>query len=254
MARIVRAGAARMNIVAIGGGSLGLGETELFDRILISLAGLGKPTALFIPTASGDDETYIREFEITYGQYGCRTEILRLHSGEDPRKIEMADLVYVGGGNTKMMLELWRVAGVEEHLRRHAESGKPVGGVSAGAICWFRVGNSDWPQYEGVPGVNTARLDCLGWVDMVACPHTLREEFRLAEFRAMMALEQGTGLGLDDGCAIQIHDDQYRILAAIPGSRAHRIEWRGGQLLELDLDPHEDFRPLDLLKRLPVAE
>ena len=92
--------------------------------------------------------------------------------------------------------------------------------------------------------MNTDRLDCLGFVDLVLCPHTRDEGFRLAEFRAMMKKECGPGIGLDDGCAIQIKGDQYRILSSMEGSVAHRIEWGHGVLKESVMEPHEDFRPL----------
>ena len=243
-----------MNIIAIGGGSVGLGETESIDCELIRLAGKQDPLALFIPTASIDDAGYIGEFSRTYGRLGCRVDSLCLHSGDGPDKIRNADLVYVGGGNTKMMLEVWRNLGVDVLLREHASQGKPVGGLSAGALCWFRVGNSDWPIYEGIPGVNTARLDCLGWVDLVLCPHTRDEGFRLGEFREMMKSERGPGIGLDDGCAIQIRDDHYRILSSIAGSVAHFIEWTDDQLVEAEIGPHDDFRPLESLKLRRVAE
>ena len=233
-----------MNIVAIGGGSLGMGDTESIDRVLIGLAETSRPRALFIPTASGDDVGYCREFAATYGRYGCEIDTLLLHPGEDPNKIQDADLIYVGGGNTKMMLELWRDRGVDRLLIDHLAQGKPAGGLSAGALCWFRVGNSDWPIYEGVPGVNTARLDCLGIVDLVLCPHTRDEGFRLGEFREMMKTERGPGIGLDDGCAMQVQDSKYRIIASMTGSVGHWVEWVDGQLHEQVLEPDGVWRDL----------
>lgn len=233
-----------MNIIAIGGGSVGLGETESIDREIIALTGKPNPKALFIPTASNDDPGYAQEVASAYSRYGCTVDSLMLSAGDDPHKIRDADLIYVGGGNTKMMIEIWREAGVDLLLKEHLDLGKPAGGLSAGALCWFRVGNSDWPRYEGIPGVNTARLDCLGLVDLVLCPHTRDEGFRLGEFREMMKDERGPGLGLDDGCAIQVRGNQYRILASLPGSVAHRVEWVGGGLEERTLEPHVDFRDL----------
>lgn len=233
-----------MNIVAIGGGSVGEGQTRALDLELIRLTGKLNPKALFIPTATEDEEGYVETFSRAYSDLGCTIDILRLLSGDDPSKISDADLVYVGGGNTKFLVEVWREHGVDKLLRTHLDAGKPVGGVSAGALCWFRVGNSDWPRYEGVPNVNTARLDCLGFVDLVLCPHTLREEFRLDEFREMMKGETGTGVGVDDCCALQIKGDTYRVIASLEGSVAHRIKWVNGVLEESILAPHEDFRPL----------
>lgn len=239
-----------MNIVAIGGGEIRSGETEAFDRELVRLAAGRR--LLFIPTASDDAPEYVEVVREAYGALGCETEALLLcgRDGDEDRaveKIKAADLIYVGGGNTKKLVHRWRELGVDRALKAHLAEGKPVGGISAGALCWFRVGNSDWPQFEGIPGVHTARLDCLGFVDLVLCPHTRDEGFRLGEFREMMRGERGVGVGLDDGCALQVRGDAYRILASIEGSVAHRLEWRDGELDERILRPHDDFRPLSRL-------
>jgi dipeptidase E len=241
-----------VNIVAIGGGDVGTGETRAIDEVLAGLAGKPSPHLVFIPTASDDDPDYVGRIRAGYESLGCSVEPLLLwgldNADSARQKIAAADVIYVGGGNTKKMIALWKSLGVDQMLKAHLDAGKPAGGLSAGALCWFRVGNSDWPQYEAIPGVNTARLDCLGFVDLVACPHTAREGFRMDEFREMMRWERGPGVGLDDCCAIQIKGDEYRILASAPGACAHLIEWTDGKLLEKTLLPHDDFRPIEGLK------
>ena len=241
-----------MNIIAIGGGSVGEGETRLIDSELVRLAGVPNPKLLFIPTASGDDPEYIALIKRVYTGLGCQVGALRLLSSGCTAEIAResilsADAIYVGGGNTKAMLTIWRQFGVVDALREHLEAGKPAGGLSAGAICWFKMGNSDWPIYEGIPGVNTAPLEAMGFVDLVLCPHTKHEEFRLSEFREMMKEVGGVGLGLDDNCALEILGEKYRILASQPDSVARRIEWSGGVLFEQVLVPHDDLFPLQSL-------
>ena len=246
-------------ILAIGGGDIRSGKTFSIDRRFVAQADVAEPNLLFIPTASNDSEEYVESIQAVYGsRLGCSVDVLRLWS-EDRwlpsivAKLDAADLIYVGGGNTKAMLQKWRELGVDREIRRFLAKGKPVGGLSAGAICWFRIGNSDWPQYEQIPNVNTAPLPCLGIVDLALCPHTRDEGFRLAEFKAMMIEEKGTGVGLDDCCAIQIQDEVYRIIASDPLSRAHLIyDWKGTQVHEV-LEPHDDYRPLDdLISRTPA--
>jgi dipeptidase E len=227
------------------------GETRSIDLAFIGRTGKSSPRALFIPTATRDSEEYIQQFELAYRKNGCEVDTLRLWTPADVRnanaKISASDLIYVGGGNTKEMLEKWREFGVDRMLFEASKRGAVLGGTSAGAICWFRMGNSDWPQYEGIPGLMTAPLDCLGFVDLVLCPHCSREPFRLGDFRQMMCQVGGIGIGLDDGCAIQIEDDTYRILSSIPGAVAHRIVSDSTGLSEDILEPHEGFRPLDAI-------
>jgi len=249
----------RRNIVAIGGGEIRTGETLAIERRFLSLVDTGRPKLLFVPTASQDSEDYIRSVESAFGErLGCDVDALRLYS-EDRwlptivRKLEAADLIYVGGGNTKEMLAKWRELGVDRELRRLVAGGKPVGGVSAGAICWFRVGNSDWPQYERVPNTLTARLECLNLVDLVVCPHTKVERFRLNEFREMMMTETGVGVGLDDCCALQIRDDHYRIIASKEDAGAHLFFRRDEEMIHEFVAPHDDFRSLSELSARPVG-
>lgn len=240
----------RRSIIAIGGGEVRSGETLSIDRRFVCQADVACPKLLFIPTASNDSEDYVHGVEDEFGKrLGCSIDVLRLLSGDQSpteivRKLDEADLIYVGGGNTKFMLETWRRHGVDRELRRLVAMGKPVSGVSAGAICWFRVGNSDWPQYEQIPHVKTARLECLGLVDLVLCPHAKNEDFRLADFRQMMAGEEGSGMALDDCCAIQIRDDEYRLLASCPGVGAHLFHRRAGNIEQEFLRPCDEFRPL----------
>ena len=235
------------------------GETLSIDSQFVALADKDRPKLLFIPTASMDNEPYVDSITSTYGErLGCEVDVLRLWSDDRwlssiTQKIEAADLIYVGGGNTKAMLEKWRELGVDRELKKAVFSGKPVGGLSAGAICWFRVGNSDWPQFENIPNLLTARLECLGLIDLVACPHTKNESFRLNEFKQMMQNESGVGLGLDDCCAIQIKDDHYRLLSSSPGVGAHLIYWQSDEIKHEKLAPHDDFRPLRELADRPVG-
>ncbi len=241
-----------MRIIAIGGGDVGAGETLAIDKEIIRQSGKSNPHVLFIPTASDDSEDYAASVRSTYEGEGCTVDVLRLLSTDTresaKEKLAIADLIYVGGGNTKKMLEVWRAAGLDKMLADFIAQDKPVSGLSAGAICWFRVANSDWPLYYDIPDTNTSALECLGFVDLAICPHTRDEGFRLAEFSAMMGTVEGAGIGLDDGCALQIVDDQYRFLASQPNSFAHRLHRQGDKIVRELIDPHDDFRPLSKLK------
>lgn len=237
-----------MRIIAIGGGDVGAGETLAIDREIIRQSGKATPNVLFIPTASDDSEEYVDSVRKTYEGEGCAVDVLRLWSVDDETtvgpKLDWADLVYVGGGNTKKMLDRWREVGLDAAISAFIESDRPVSGLSAGAICWFRVANSDWPLYYPNPQSNTAPLDCLCFVDLAICPHTRDEGFRLAEFSDMMRSVDGVGIGLDDGCALQIVDATYRFIASQPNSFAHRVYRAGDAVVRETVEPHEDFRPL----------
>lgn len=239
-----------LNIIAIGGGDMGQGETLSLDQLIVTTTDKPHPNALFIPTASDDSLDYWEQFQHIYGErLGCHIDVLflvREHPTYEAiqEKIEWADLIYVGGGNTRTMLSLWRQLGVDTLLRNAAQKGTVLSGLSAGANCWFQYANSDAPIIEGEVGVKTVRVECLGLVDISMCPHMKREEFRLEEFTRMMKTTPGIGVGLDDMCAIHIHGQEYRIVAAEDGMVAHKILWLGEQFHHETIPPSQDFQSL----------
>jgi dipeptidase E len=241
---------AALKLVAIGGGEIRTGETLPIDREIVAFTGVPRPRALFIPTASGDADGYCETFRRVYGEeLGCSIETLRLLKdrlapetlGE---RIAAADLIYVGGGNTRSMLEEWRRQGIDRLLVAAAGRGTVLCGLSAGALCWFRHGNSDAPLIEGRSGLKTMRIDGLGLVEAALCPHLTREGFRHGEFTAMMMGTPGVGIGLDDSCAMQIQGGSYRILCAGAQGQGHRFARVGGVIRVTALPPSTGYRPL----------
>jgi len=104
------------------------------------------------------------------------------------------DVIFVGGGNTRSLLALWREWGLDAILREAYERGIVLGGVSADMICWFEFGVTD-----SVPGALTP-LKCLGWLPGSACPHYDKEIERRPSFQRLIA--EGAipgGYAADDG-------------------------------------------------------
>src|SRR6516164_1830990 len=97
-------------IVAVGGGK----RTLLIDREIVRLANKKSPTLLLIPTASSDSEQYWSRAQQYYGKFlKCKTDVLFLikeqpSSEQIEKKISSADIIYVPGGNTLLMMRLWR--------------------------------------------------------------------------------------------------------------------------------------------------
>jgi dipeptidase E len=257
-----------MKIVAIGGGDMRSGETLALDQEIVSLTGTVSPKALFLPTASFDSRDYWDGFRAAYEELGCSTAVEFLWEGYSPEEIEStiqqtkwnehphhwefrgdfeqvrrsirsADLIYVGGGNTRRMIELWQSAGIDEMLRQAGERGAVLSGLSAGCICWGAYGNSDAALTEEL-GKPTMRVDCLGYLPFALCPHMSREGFRLEEFKAMMRDTPGVGIGMDDCCALVVVGDEYRIVSCLDGAVAHSVTADRHDILE----PTDDFAPL----------
>ena len=163
------------NIVAIGGGGFGrsLGSLKI-EKYIVSLVKKEKPNICFIPTASGDNETYKLNFYRAFSKLNCSASHLDFFTRTEDlnEKIMMQDIVYVGGGNTKSMLAVWKDWNLDKILDIAYKKGIVMSGVSAGAICWFDKGITD--SYLKKLEI----LDCLGFIKGNACPHFDEESDR----------------------------------------------------------------------------
>ncbi len=163
------------NIVAIGGGGFGrsLGNLKI-EQYIISLVNKKRPKVCFIPTASGDNDLYKLNFYRAFSELNCITSHIDLFSRTKDLndQILSQDIIFVGGGNTKSMLAVWRDWNLDEILKDAYDSGVVMSGVSAGAICWFEQGITD--SYAN----NLKILNCLGFIKGIACPHFDEEKER----------------------------------------------------------------------------
>lgn len=210
---------ARGAIVAIGGGELAEGETLAIDREIVALSGKAAPRLLFLPTASGDAEGYVETVRAVFGgSLGCRVEALRLNEpGLADAAIEdalgSADIVYVGGGNTRAMMAAWKARGLDTRLRAAWERGAVLSGLSAGSICWFERGASDSDSFEGKSDWTYSEVEGLGFLPGLHGPH--HDERRGEEaYRGYLRSLGENLLGIENRCALCIVDGRYRILRA----------------------------------------
>lgn len=156
-------------IVAMGGGGWGMeADNPLLDSYIYNLAKKEKPKVCFLPTASGDSEQYIARF---YQHFAPQpADLSHLSLFEPPTSdiegfIFDKDIIYVGGGNTKNLIALWKEWQLDTILRKASLKGIILCGVSAGSICWFDEGVTD-----SIPGQKTV-LQCLGLLPGSNCPH-----------------------------------------------------------------------------------
>ncbi|WP_162978999.1 peptidase E [Pseudomonas aeruginosa] len=212
-----------MKIISMGGGEISELETLELDHFVCSQTLKLKPSALFIPTASGDAEGYCETFHYVYGQrLGCRVDAL-LATGSDfskkeaTQKIMNADLVYVGGGNTQRMLEIWRRFGIDEALRRAGENGTILSGLSAGGICWYESGLSDSDRFAENSSWSLRRIDALGFVPGLFCPH-LDKEQRHAPLYDLVLASGERAIACDNGAAVYWDNGVARALTSIPNA------------------------------------
>ena len=218
-------------IVTIGGGS-GRFSTLPIDKEIVKLANKKNPKFLFIPTASSDDQKYWNYMQELYGKkLKCKTDVLFLikenpTSEQIKNKIQSADIIYVGGGNTLMMMKLWRKLKVDKLLKEAWQKGTVMCGLSAGSICWYEFGHSDSMSYFNPKRWKYIKVRGLGLLKGIHCPHfdshTLKVP-RKTHFIKMIKAHGGLGIAIDNDCAIEYIDNKFKIIPAKKNAGAHKI-------------------------------
>lgn len=247
-----------MKIVAIGGGEIGRPgfsiETEQIDKEIIKLSGVKHPKLLFIPTASSDSEGYVEVVKKYFGErLRCNVDVLyllnKVLSKQDiKRKILGADIIYVGGGNTLKMMRVWKKYGIDKLLKLAVKKGVVLSGVSVGAVCWFKYANSDSRKF-GNSKAPLIKVRCLNLLPALCCPHYDVETKRKASLKGMMKNTPGVAIALDNCSAIEIVDNQYKILISKATAKAYRVFWSKGKFFHESLLADGIFHPLSELTR-----
>jgi dipeptidase E len=217
-------------ILAMGGGGFMLDPRSPLDDFLLELSGVERPRVCFLPTPAGDSDRAIAAFFEAFAARDCEPSCLRLFgTPERPaERLAEQDVIVVSGGNTANALVLWRLHGVDAALRAAWERGAVLGGVSAGANCWFECCVTD----SFGPGLRPLH-DGLGLLPGSFCPHYDGEELRRPIYRRLVDEGLPAGFAADDGVALHFVGTELReAVASWPGARAYRVEPGGETPIE----------------------
>jgi dipeptidase E len=226
------------HIVAMGGGGFSMEpDNPALDQYVLGLARRPNPSVCFLATASGDAESYISAFYTAFAKFPCRPTHVPLFGRTPDLKTVLLeqDVIYVGGGNTKSMLAVWREWNMPALLHSAWTSGTVLAGISAGAICWFESGVTD------SSGTGLYPLAGLGFLQGACCPHYDGEAERRPALRRLV--EQGaitSALALDDGAAAHfINGTLANVVSSRPHARGYQVERANGQVVETVLNPDD---------------
>jgi len=192
-------------IIAIGGGGFGRNPNKpLIEEYIVNQCNVTKPNILFIPTASAEDKNYTVNFYKAFGQFNTSLSVLNFFQ-RTPRLeslINKQNIIYVGGGNTKSMIAVWKEWKLDKLLEKAYNNGTILCGVSAGAICWFDKGITDsWAS-------NLNIMDCLSLLPGTCCPHydseanrkpTVHNLIKNKKINECYAVEDGAAIHFKEG-------------------------------------------------------
>jgi dipeptidase E len=225
-----------MQIVAMGGGGFSMEpENPLLDLYVLSLARRQPPKVCFVPTASGDAQSYLQRFYSAFAKFECSPIHLSLFEPSviDLRSFVMEqDVIYVGGGNTRNLLALWREWGLDRIFYEAGQAGTVLSGISAGSICWFEEGVTDSFSKTDLRPIN-----CLGFLSGSNCPHYDGEPLRRPTYQEL--IKEGrlkTGYGVDDSAALHfVNEKLVKVVSSRPMARAFFVQRSGEEIDEKPL-------------------
>ncbi|MEK4628904.1 peptidase E [Solibacillus sp. FSL R7-0682] len=223
-------------IIAMGGGGFSMEpENLLLDKYILNQVKTDLPRVCFVPTASGDQTNYVERFYKAFTTLPCQPSHLSLFEPEfeDLEKYVLSqDIIYVGGGNTRNLLVLWKEWGLDRILKKAYNNGIILAGLSAGSICWFEEGLTDplnGPLYT---------LDCLGFLKGSNCPHYDGENKRKPSYhRLILEGKIKEGYAADDGAALHfINEALFTSVSSRIKARTYYIKNIGEKIIEEELD------------------
>jgi len=203
----------------IGGGALPESIYKEFSKLT------GPETKLVvIPTASKDDPD-VEKIQELWQSRGIR-EVFVLHTKDREvasspgftNPLISATAVWFSGGSQQRIADVYIGTQVEEELYRLLERGGIIGGSSAGAAIQSRVmikGGKSQPEIStGLELMPGAIID----------QHFLKRN-RLSRLIAAVRTHPGLiGFGIDEGTAIVVYDNEYRIVGQSYVLRVELIE------------------------------
>jgi len=239
-------------IVAVGGGK----RTVPIDREIVRLANKKSPTLLLIPTASSDSEQFWSHCRQYYGKLKCKTDVLflikeQLSREQIERKISSADIIYVPGGNTLLMMRVWRRLGVDHFLKAAYERGTVLAGMSAGSICWFESGHSDSMSFYQPRKWKYINVRGLGLLKGIHCPHYNSMTLgipRRSHFQDMILKTGGVGIAIENNCAIEFIDGKFfKVISARNYANAYRVARSKGRVIAEEIPKTKGLVPIETL-------
>ena len=223
------------NIIAIGGGGFGRNPGDgVIEQYILDQANVEKPNICFIPTATGDNEAYKVNYYSTFSKLNCNPVHLDFfkRTPDLEKLISEQNAIFIGGGNTKSMLAVWKDWGLDDLLHKAYKNGVVMSGVSAGANCWFESAVVDsWADDLQV-------INCMGFVKGNYCPHYDEEPQRRPSVKKFLEDEVFDSCFSSEGnSALHIkNESDYLSINFGKEKKSYKVSLVNGKVIEVPFE------------------
>ena len=229
-------------LVLIGGGDIGRGntsyETKEIDEEIVKLTGIAKPNLLFIGLASTFSDSYYDTIKKIYKELGCECAYLKkkkIINNPDivKEKINKADIIYIGGGDTVKLLNDIKEYKIDELLVEAYNRGCVLAGTSAGAILLSNSGYSDSyilrgesNKYEFIKGLGLSNINF--------CPHYHSSKEKDNELESDLKEFKKPVYCLENCTALEILDNNVKTIKSKENAKVYKLNYEDQlQIIEI---------------------
>jgi dipeptidase E len=198
-------------------------ENRSLDRSFVDLLHKKSPVVTFIPSSSYLSEHEFKAFVKHYSKYKISRFI---HFPVDVpfdriifQEVMRSDAIHLAGGNTFYFLNSLRKAKLLPELRRYAEKGGVLTGLSAGAILMTEnIDMAAYPEFDRDENfVNLKNLTAMHLVNFAFFPHFKNSARYDAVFRRYSRFRKKLIYACPDGAGIVISNDEIKFVGPCYG-------------------------------------
>ena len=196
-------------------------ETKEIDEEIVKLSNKEHPKFLFISIASSHPEEYFEGIKKVYEELGCIVKHLDTNKthNELEKEILNADIIYIGGGNTRHLVEELKDKELDKTLIKAYNSGIVCSGLSAGSYCWFNC------NYDLIEGMNV--------INAINCVHyDQKDEISKNKLYDVVKEKNIIGYAIDNQVALEFIDDDIKVIKSNDTKNAYRISSIDGKIVE----------------------
>ena len=212
-------------IVASGGACPDDEEVIEIYKKIVALCPKENAKVLYVPTAGHDFYDDLGEFQKTFTSLGCSECSVLLLTDENltyeeiENTILSSDIIFVGGGNLKFLMDVWNKTGATDIMKKAFEKGIVLSGSSSGSMCWFEKGYDDCGENN-----EFMIIDCLGLLPGCNCPHYDSEYWQT--FDKVIPKLDIDGIAIDNDAALVFVDGEYSVLSQNENRSAYLLSER----------------------------
>lgn len=220
-----------MKLVLIGGGDIGRAdtkyETKEIDEEIVKMTGKDKPNFLFIGLASNFSDSYYKVIKDIYKKLGCETGKISnktlTHIEVVKQKIDSADIIYLGGGDTVKLVNVLKENKMDVMLENAANRNCVIAGISAGAIACCKYGLSDYEIMNNISN-NYVKVNGLGFLDYMFVPHFSSNPKKKKTLEKILIENKNIkALCADDCAAVVVSDENIKTIKSNEKSNVYII-------------------------------